>query len=353
MRKILLLSVLVAAFGTAAFASSQQIGVVTAGLVDPNLSTTQVRNLLGYAKQSGAQYVREVFYWDQMEPTGPSFDPVYLAAADRFVQEAINAGLTPYITLQNTPPWVRHCAVNGDVSCDPAGSGANYPPSPDMWIWWRNFVSDVVNHFSQVTYWGIWNEPDQAGFLGISPSYGNWFEEYYQLFAYAADAIQAVPGRVIAGPELSSGISSRNMTPEAEFQNFVNRLNFRFRPQDLLSVHFYGVTSPATDLEQRMESYNSSAANAGLSNQIWLTETGGGSYETDDTYQAQVLTRTYQQLAATSASRWTKAFKFHLWAPVENRELVANALTGSPTFRPAYSCLQALASGSALPPICQ
>lgn len=344
----------VALFSTAAFAANPKVGVVVAGLVDPNLSDTQVQNALAYARQSGAQFVREVFYWNQMQPTGPSFDPVYLAAAERFVQEAISAGLTPYITLQNSPPWVRHCTTDGDISCDPAGSNASYPPSPDMWIWWRNFVSDVVNHFPQVTYWGVWNEPNAAEFLGISPSYGNWFEEYYQLFAYAADAIHAAPGRAIAGPELASGMSSRNWTPEEEFANFVNRLNFCFWPQDILSVHFYGaLPNSAQDLEQRMANYNNSAAGAVLSNQIWLTETGWGIWETNDTDQARVLTRIYQQLATTSASRWTKAFKFHLWAPIEDRHLIVNALTGSPTFRPAYSCLQAFANGWPLPAVCQ
>jgi hypothetical protein len=147
MRRILVLLCSLSIFSTAAFAANPRVGLVVAGLVEPTLSDQQVHDALQQANQSGAQFVREVFYWDKMQPTGPSFDPTYLAAAERFVREATNAGLTPYITLQNSPPWVRHCTVNGASSCDPAGSDATYPPSPDMWIWWRNFVSDVVNHF--------------------------------------------------------------------------------------------------------------------------------------------------------------------------------------------------------------
>jgi len=342
MRRILLLLCFLSIFSTAGLAANPRVGLVVAGLVDSNLSDQQVQSALQQAKQSGAQFVREVFYWDKMQPTGPSFDPTYLAAAERFVREATNAGLTPYITLQNSPPWVRA-----------AGTNATYPPSPDMWIWWRNFVSDVVNHFPQVTYWGVWNEPNDAGFLAVSSSYKDWFDEYYLLFGYAADAIQAAPGRVIAGPELGGGYSSRGLSPETEFQNFANALNYRFRPQDVLTVHFYGAFPySAWDLERRMESYNNSAAGAGLSNQIWLTEAGWGVWETDDIDQALVLTRMYQKVASTSASRWTKVFKFHAWAPVENRHLVTNASSGSPTYRPAYSCLQALANGWPLPAVC-
>jgi cellulase (glycosyl hydrolase family 5) len=348
MCRVLLLFCSISVFSTSAFASNPQVGLVVAGLVDAKLSDQQVQSALQQAKQAGAQFVREVFYWDQMQPTGPSFDPAYLAAAERFVQKAINVGLTPYITLENSPPWARHCTADGTADCDPA-----YPPASDMWIWWRNFVSDVVNHFPQVTYWGVWNEPNDVGFLKISPSYRDWFDEYYLLFAYAADAIQAAAGRVIAGPELSSGVSSRNLTPEAEFQNFVNALGYRLRPQDILTVHFYGSWPySAWDLEHRMLSYNSSAAGAGLSNQIWLTEAGWGVWETDDIDQALVLTRIYRKLLSTSASRWTKVFKFHLWAPIENLQIVTNALSANPTFRPAYLCLQALANGWPLPELC-
>lgn len=337
--------------------TNPKFGLVGGGLDDPHLTSTQVRRILGHAKQSGAGFVLDVIYWDFAQPTWGQFDPSYMASVDTFVTAAIDSGLTPYIKFQHTPDWVRLCP---GPDCDP-NSTVDSPPHPALFNAWQSFISDVLDRYPQVKYWGVWNEPngfsvdtvtgDTTRFLNHN-GYATWFDAYYLLFASAADVIQSKPGRVIVGPELGWGPSDRGLSPETEFANFVNALNYRFRPQDILSVHFYG---PASDLATRIPVLERSATNAGLSaNQIWVTEVGDGSSAaegSDDSYQAHSVTAFYQTFLSSSVPQWTKLFKFSLWN-IWEFELIRNANTASPTFRPAYFCYQALARQFTLPNGC-
>ena len=328
--------------------TNPKFGVVGGGLDDPHLTPTQVRRIIGHAKRSGAGFVLDVIYWDFAQPTWGQFDPVYMASVDTFVKATIDSGLTPYIKFQRSPAWARLCYA-GSTDCD-STSTVDSPPHPAMFNAWKDFISAVLDRYPQVQYWGIWNEPN-SGFLNHN-GYANWLDAYYLLFAYAADVIQSKPGRVIVGPELGWGYSDRGLSPETEFQNFVNALSYRFRPQDVLSIHFYNSGSLLPGRISLLESY---ATNAGLSqNQIWVTEAGDGyaaGEGSDDLYQARSVTDFYESFLSSSIPQWTKLFKFSLWHD-SSFELIRNADTSTPTFRPAFFCYQALARNLTVPSNC-
>ena len=320
-------------------ATNGRFGVDGGGLDNPNLTGAQVRRILGHAKQSGAGFVLDVIYWDFAQPTWGQFDPGYMASVDTFVTAAIDSGLTPYIKFQRSPAWARLCYA-GSTDCD-STSTVDSPPHPAMFNAWKDFISGVLDRYPQVKYWGVWNEPN-TGFLNYN-GYANWFDAYSLLFHYAADVIQSKPGRVIVGPELGWGYSDRGLSPEAEFQNFVNQMAWRFRPQDVLSFHYY---NPGNLLPGRVSLLESYATSAGLSqNEIWVTEAGDGyaaGEGSDDWYQARSVTDFYQGLLTSPTRQWTKLFKFALWNE-SDFELIRNADTATPTFRPAYFCYQSLA----------
>jgi hypothetical protein len=325
------------------------------GIVDGSLgqSDDAVRRAMGFAKRAGVSIVREEVRWPAAEPNGPSLDPGFMSQLHAYVQAVLDSGMTPYLTLQDTPFW----------ALDPSNSFATEasPPAAGMWAWWRQFVADIVAAEPRVTYWGVWDEPnyqnqqDSTGFLNLQGMHtSNWFDAYYPMFGYAADAIQAAPGRILVGPELGWGPSLRGNTLQYEWGQFVQALGYRIRPQDVLTVHYYD-SATAGILERSMQWIADTAAAHGLGqNNIWVTELAGyGPWEFNDALQDSMLTADFQAALSTRVSRWTKSFRFEL-TNFAGFELVPNAWTDpNAQPRPAYYCLRALAYATPLPTGCQ
>ena len=138
------------------------------------------------------------------------------APADRLVAAIKSAGAEPLFSLR------------GGVG------GAAAAPDADKWA---QVVRHVVLHYSsgwnkgfrnQVRYWEIWDAPDSEG------SWGGSAQEYYVLYAKAAQAIQGVDdAALVGGPGLSKPLIAGAY--REKFFDFVrvNRL-----PLDFFSWHF-------------------------------------------------------------------------------------------------------------------
>jgi hypothetical protein len=359
-------------------APGERYGINVGGLIAPEVTATTpysdqtVRHILGLAKAAGVRYIREDLYWNTAQPNGPYFDPAWLAEADKYVQAATDSGLQIVFVLSNTPGWAR--GNDGDPTHfqDPRYqlNGTNdprFPAYPQMWAWYREYVTGLVNRYGdRVKYWSIWNEPNATnpdnGFLLLpgpdtngNRDYPTWQDAYSQLWIWAYDPINAHPGLVMVGPELGETQGTDEM------REFIARNGSRVRPQDIISFHWYGweYDGDNSTLGGRVRAYNAALAGMGRNNQIWVTEEGWNNSigtEADDAFQAQSVTTAYRTFNATTASRWTAMFRYHLWAPGqddwEQKWLVERVLTNE-RIRPAYYCLQALALGTMLPSGCQ
>ena len=323
---------------------------------------------MGLVKQSGARYMRETFYWRLAQPNGAYFDPAWLQAADRLVAAAADSGVVLQITLATTPGWVRgndcdpthaqdpNYRVPGDNSCNSYNSSW-YPPYPNMWIWYRNYIGDLVARYGdRVKYWGIWNEPNTSDFLKLPPNgdYADWTQVYDWMWGYAADVIPNTPDVSMIGPEIGIGADPNATALEA----FMWRSGYRLRPQDIVGIHFYGLEYPTgpSSMETLVRSHDAVLSRWGVGNKIWMTEEGLGQPETDDAVQANSVAQALTAFNQTSVARWTAIFRFHLWSPAQtdfyDEWLVKNALT-TPIVRPGYYCFQAFARGFERPYGCQ
>ncbi len=140
----------------------------------------------------GVGWERILFYWSEIEPTGPT-DWNTLHVLEEWLAEANAQGRTIVGLLKNTPPW----ATDGEpYSGVPRGL---YLPINDPGNLWATYTREVAQYYGPrgVHHWIIWNEPD------IDPGvYGHEFsgtvEDYYQLVKVAYQSIKAVdPNAVI------------------------------------------------------------------------------------------------------------------------------------------------------------
>ena len=332
-------------------ASNTRFGVVEAGMWDRDSATQQAA--VNFAREAGVRFVRDAWYWTLLQPDNPdSFDPAVLEKVRREIRIIRRAGLEPYITLEGTPPWVRYCTPGQEV-CD-----SRTPPHPDAWMWWRKFVGDIVAEFNssdqlqRVDHWGIWNEPDAPAFLVPAPHYVSWQDVYWLLYNYAADAIHPVPGKVIHGPELSTGAGD-SAAIHANFVSIISRLTFRIRPQDAITVHGY---TSSTNLRNRLAGFSNYLNQALPNSEIWVTEVGDGDPqgELDQVNQARGVMYYYQMANDLVVPRVTKMFKmpFTQPTPAHDGYAAVPGLVHEGTPRLAYDCLRSLARGLTFPANC-
>ena len=130
------------------------------------------------ASEAGVGWDRILFYWSELQPTGPDDWNGY-HVPDDWLQRSIQDGREVVGLLKHTPAW----ATDGMPGCgEPRGLDL---PVDDPGNLWATFVRRVVSIYGdRVHRWVIWNEPD------IKPeTYGNeWcgsMESYYRLLKVA------------------------------------------------------------------------------------------------------------------------------------------------------------------------
>jgi hypothetical protein len=140
----------------------------------------------GEAAELGVGWERILFYWNEIQPTGPN-DWNTLHVHEEWLAEATAQGRQVTGLLKNTPVW----ATDGQAAAGvPRGL---YLPIDDPGNLWANYTRRVAAYYSAhgVHNWIIWNEPD------IAPDvYGHEFSgsmaDYYQLVKVAYLSIKQV-----------------------------------------------------------------------------------------------------------------------------------------------------------------
>ncbi|MDP3971116.1 MAG: glycosyl hydrolase [bacterium] len=138
--------------------------------------------VLGKVEATGAQWGREQFNWDVIEPSDgnynwTTYDNVLQAYQDKNIEML---GLLTY-----SSSW---------ASTNPGASDSEfYPPDLDAW---KDYVGKVAEHYAgSVDTWEIWNEPNHEGFWKGS------LKEYATYYSSAVDEIKSAnpDAKVILG----------------------------------------------------------------------------------------------------------------------------------------------------------
>lgn len=123
-----------------------------------------------HVKQAGAQLVHTPIRWGSVAPAQPPAgwqpdnpaDPHYeWEETDRWVREAVAAGLTPVLQIRGAPRWAQRCGyIANDTPCDmdPAALAAFATAAA------RRF-SGTFNGLPHVRYWQGLNEPNLSLFF--------------------------------------------------------------------------------------------------------------------------------------------------------------------------------------------
>ncbi len=181
--KLLILFLLV---GVWAWPETAVSSVTAQSARDPRFGAVESFWAPGEAAELGVGWERILFYWNEIQPTGPN-DWNTLHVHEEWLAEARAQGRQVTGLLKNTPTWATDGTPASGV---PRGL---YLPIDDPGNLWANYARRVASYYSAhgVHNWIIWNEPD------IAPDvYGHEFSgsmaDYYQLVKVAYLAIKQV-----------------------------------------------------------------------------------------------------------------------------------------------------------------
>ncbi len=262
-------------------------------------------------KATGAEYGREEFNWEKINPKKGSYrwaDPDHAIS----IYKANNIKVLGLIAY--SAPW---------ASTNPgAGSDAQfYKPNMDEW---RNYVGQLVRRYGYyVKDWEIWNEPNYSGFwrdAGIG--------EYRELLVAAYDTIKSIdPGaKVITG-----GLTYADEGWISELMD-----NGGWEHSDAIGVHYYADTGPdfnsENNLRRRLVDLENRVLGPRGGKEIWVTEMGWESAFVGDANQGWLLSRGLAM--AKSVGMMQKVFTYSLKNEPDGKTY--GMLTTGYGLKPAY-----------------
>ena len=232
---------------------------------DDRFGMTEVFWLPDEAQDLGVGWERILFYWREIQPTGPD-DWNTLHVREEWLAEANAQGRTVVGLIKNTAPWA---STDGTEAGVPKGL---YLPVDDPDNLWANYVRRLAEYYSRlnVHHWIIWNEPEiKPGVYGFE--FAGSTADYYQLLKSAYRVIkESDPEAVIhlAGLTwwhdptfLDSLLALAAADPEsAEYDTFF----------DVISLHIYFRSETVKTL---IEEVNAIQGRYGLEKPIWINET--------------------------------------------------------------------------------
>lgn len=161
----------------------------TAVSPDPRFGAIESFWAADEAAELGVGWERILFYWNQIQPTGPD-DWNTLHVLEEWLVEANENDRTVLGVLKNTPEWAWSPDSEANAAAVPNGL---YLPVNDPDNLWAEYTRKTAEYYAPlgVQNWIIWNEPD------IAPDvYGHEFagsmQDYYQLLKVAYKSIKAV-----------------------------------------------------------------------------------------------------------------------------------------------------------------
>ncbi len=180
-------------------------------LTDAGIPYTRLHDVGGWL--GGGLYVDIPNLFRDFDADENDPDSYDFAFTDRLMRAICDAGTEPFfrlgVTIENS--WALR-------------SYRVFPPK-DMHKWAR-ICEHVIRHYNEgwangyhmgITYWEIWNEPDDCRITGESPMWQGTKEEYYTLYEITANHLKACFGDTIkVGGYAACGFYARDCDPNAD-----------------------------------------------------------------------------------------------------------------------------------------
>lgn len=150
----------------------------------------------------GAETMRFTVDWHFVEPSQDSWDEGEWARYEAAYDALVGQGIRPFITVSTAPAWARDL---GAPTLCVGVRGCEYPPRPEMYPEWREFVREVARRFPRAAAIEIWNEPNLTYFWKPGPEperYAELVDQAYEPIKSENPGIQVVGG-ALAGAEVS------------------------------------------------------------------------------------------------------------------------------------------------------
>jgi hypothetical protein len=233
--------------------------------VDDRFGMTEVFWLPEEAQELGVGWERILFYWREIQPTGPD-DWNTLHVREEWLTEANAQDRTVVGLIKNTAPWA---STDGTEAGVPEGL---YLPLDDPGNLWANYVRRLAEYYSRfnVHHWIIWNEPEiEPGVYGFE--YAGTTADYYQLLKSAYKVIkESDPDAVIHLAGLTwwhdpTFLERLLALAAADPESAENDFFF-----DVISLHIYFRSETVRSL---VEEVNTIQGRYGLEKPIWINET--------------------------------------------------------------------------------
>ena len=293
--------------------------------------------------EAGARWVRVPFSWASVEPDNRTPDQYHWTAIDRNVQALTQEGIEPLLTLIGNPKWA-----------------ATYPMGPvyrlaDL----QEFIGAVVERFDGdghddapgspvVTYWEIYNEPDntslwhaEEGWLGMFGYHGDEYaallDAIYPVVKASSPKAQVVFGGVAHDnfdyeggpfdPGFIDDVLSHCTGPCFDVMNFHYYPFFRIRWETYGS----GIMGKANRIRSKL-------ANHGLDRPLMCTET---SWPSATTWGSDVLQSRF--VVATFVRGMADGLVTQIWWPLKDVSTGLNGILDRDLNpKPSYHAYQTL-----------
>lgn len=261
---------ILAALAAIAFASQPAKADTTTAPIDPRYGAVETYHTPELADETGVGWTRIIFYWSELQRTGPDDWNEFHAPLARIDRE-LQGGREVVGMLAHTPQWATDGIAGAGV---PRGL---YLPIDDPDNLWAAFVRKTVEMYKgRINRWIIWNEPD----IPIDAYGGQWqgsVEDYYQLVkvAYLA-AHEANPDTQIHLGGLTYWHNPgylRQYLAVVKADPSAASNNDYF---DVVSAHLYFKPETTSII---IGSIKANLQEAGISKPIWLNETNAPPFD--------------------------------------------------------------------------
>ncbi len=222
-------------------------------------------------KDMGAEWAREEFNWQTLNPARGRYD---LANADQAIRAYQSQGIKVVGLITYSSLW---------GSSNPgAGTDAQFY-KPNI-TYWNQYISVLVRRYGHyVKHWEIWNEPNAFWKPAPNP------EDYRDILVNAYDTIKSIdPAAQVA----SGGTTYIDGDYISRYLN-----DGGWEHLDAISIHYYPgavgpESNPANKLREELSKlvYNIMIPRGG-GKEIWITEMGWQSHDIGEEAQGEVISR--------------------------------------------------------------
>lgn len=199
---------------------------------------------------------------DETDPANYDF-----AFTDRLINALVADGVEPFFRLGVT---IENYTLIRRYRIDP----------PKDFAKWARICEHVIRHYTQgwaggfrhkITYWEIWNEPENRETIEKNEMWHGTFEEYCRLYEVASKHLKAKFPELKIGGFASCGVAwiSGNKSPCSKhrfecFHYFLKYIREHECPIDFFSYHSYSAVEPMMDQARYVREQLDAAGYKGL-----------------------------------------------------------------------------------------